>query len=423
MKRYIRKGAALFLAAAVTFSLPLTAMAESPAFAHDEATWAMLRDNVMEYGELQMLVEEYNPYYANNLTTFTDGKSRKDAREVRDEKYNDALDLMDSSDDLRSQAEDIKDSLEEMNAMVTLLPMIDAGSQKQISSGVTSLASAYAGLLSAANMLGVNATQTRQQADASYEDTETEELTLKVNQTAIIMQTQALFASYNQVRKSIGTMQKSLELSRAQADATARRAGQGLATQAEILSAQAAAEKLSATISSTEASAEQLRQQLMLATGWKSDGQPEIRDIPAADMARVDSMNPEADAETALAANVALQKDRKLLSNMAEGSADRANQERTIANEEQNIRASVRNLYNDALQKRVALMAAEAALTTENKNLSSAQQKFGLGLISRLELLSAENNFAARQIDRETANMNLQQAIEKYEWALKGYLQ
>ena len=423
MKKYIRTGLAVLAAASVTFSLSFPALAESPEFAHDEATWAMLRDNVMEYGELEMLVEEYNPFYANNLTTFSDGKKRQDAREIRDEKYSNALDLMDSSDDLRSQAEELKDSLEDMNAMMAMLPVMDTGAQKQMASGISAMASGYAGLLSAANMLGVSAIQTRQAADASYEDSETEELALRISQKGIVMQTQALFASYNQVKKSIGTLQKSLELTRAQADSTARRASLGLATQAEILSAQAAAEKLASTISSTEASAEQLRQQLMLATGWKADGQPEIRDIPAADLARVDSMNPDADAETALAANVSLQKDRRMLANMAEGSSDRANQERTIANEEQNIRASVRNLYNDTIQKRLALQAADAALATENKNYAAASQKYGLGLISHMELLAAENTFASKQIDRETANMNLQQAIEKYEWALKGYLQ
>ena len=31
-------------------------------------------------------------------------------------------------------------------------------------------------------------------------------------------------------------------------------------------------------------------------------------------------------------------------------------------------------------------------------------------------------SFLEKQIDKETANMNLQQAIETYEWALKGYM-
>ena len=45
----------ILTAAAMTVTSPLQVMAENPEFAHDEATWARLRDNVMEeYGtELQ----------------------------------------------------------------------------------------------------------------------------------------------------------------------------------------------------------------------------------------------------------------------------------------------------------------------------------------------------------------------------------
>jgi len=38
----------ILTAAAMTVTSPLQVMAENPEFAHDEATWARLRDNVME---------------------------------------------------------------------------------------------------------------------------------------------------------------------------------------------------------------------------------------------------------------------------------------------------------------------------------------------------------------------------------------
>ena len=57
MKRIRYRAAALVLSLACAAASPVTALAENPQFAHDEATWARLRDNVMEYDELQMLAD------------------------------------------------------------------------------------------------------------------------------------------------------------------------------------------------------------------------------------------------------------------------------------------------------------------------------------------------------------------------------
>ena len=96
--------------------------------------------------------------------------------------------------------------------------------------------------------------------------------------------------------------------------------------------------------------------------------------------------------------------------------------ERTIQNQEETIRANVRNLYNDALQKRIALQLAEAALVAENTSMNAANTKYQLGMISNLEYIQAQSSLLGKQIELETADMNLQQAIETYEWALKGYM-
>ena len=68
MKGY-KKITALTAAAVLCALAPVQALAASPEFARDEATWARLRDNVMEYDELEMLVEEYNPTYLDKLAS------------------------------------------------------------------------------------------------------------------------------------------------------------------------------------------------------------------------------------------------------------------------------------------------------------------------------------------------------------------
>ena len=73
----------ILTAAAMTVTSPLQVMAENPEFAHDEATWARLRDNVMEYDELQLLVEAYNPTYMNNPGAYKASRTKDDAETER----------------------------------------------------------------------------------------------------------------------------------------------------------------------------------------------------------------------------------------------------------------------------------------------------------------------------------------------------
>ena len=110
MKHRRRKTALLSAAAAAVLVLQgsFAALAASPQFAYDADTWAKLQDNVMEYSELPYLVQEYNPTYLNNQTTYQAGRDTKNAKEVQDKQYNQANDLYDSADNLRDQADQIE---------------------------------------------------------------------------------------------------------------------------------------------------------------------------------------------------------------------------------------------------------------------------------------------------------------------------
>ena len=50
--------------------VPVTALAASPEFARTTEAWAKLRDNVLEYDELEDLIHEYNPTVQNNIETY-----------------------------------------------------------------------------------------------------------------------------------------------------------------------------------------------------------------------------------------------------------------------------------------------------------------------------------------------------------------
>lgn len=394
MKKY-RKILSIMTAASLTTAFPMQALAKSPDFAHDEATWARMQDNVMEYDELPLLVEEYNPLYQNNQATYQDTRTDDDAQAVRQNLYENAMDAYDSADNLRSQAEDLLD---------------------------LNMPAAYAGLIAAAISTENSALKAEQSAQNSYTDSEMKRLDHMQNQAALVIQTQGLFASYNQTLKALENVKKNIEKQEFAYRSVEAKVNAGMATQIELLTERKNLQSMQSAYTDTQGSLESIRQQLCLMTGWKYNDQPEIRDTPSADLTRITLMNPEVDKQTALYNNYSLKSNKRAYANMSDNSTDKKNMDRTIKNQEEKIKAGVQSLYNDVLQKKTALELAEATLATEATKMSAMETKLSIGTVSQLEYLQEQVEFSGKQIERETADMALFQAMETYDWALKGYM-
>ncbi|SET24113.1 Outer membrane efflux protein [[Clostridium] aminophilum] len=420
-----RKIVALCLAAAMSALTPAAAFAASPQFAHDEATWARLRDNVMEYDELEMLVEEYNPDYLNNQAEYQGNKGVEDANAVRQKKLDNANDLRDQAESMRDRASSMEAMFSSIEDLTGMLPVMNDTTLKGMgvtSSGLSAVGSGYASMLAAAAMLEQSALSTEQSAAASYEDSESRSLSLQNKQLGLKAQTKALFASYNLTKKSVDSLNANLAVAQKSCETVQHQQALGMATSTDVLKAQNSLQSLQSSITSTQATAEQLRQKLCLATGWKYNDQPEIQDIPAADPAKVDVLNPSEDIPKAMDANLSLKYNQRMFANMSEGSVDYKNMKRTIENQKENIKTKVSTLYNTAVQNRTARKVAEAALSEKQQALNSAQTRFALGMASSSELLSAQSQLFAAQIDLATADANLQQALENYDFAMRGYV-
>ncbi|MEF9954711.1 MAG: TolC family protein [Clostridium sp.] len=408
------------LTVTVAATMPMQVMAANPDFAHDEATWAKLRDNVMEYDELQMLVEEYNPSYMNNQVAFKDNKSEDDAETIRQ-------DILDNADSMSSQAEDYRDRADGLLTIADSLQAVSKDTadtilkQARINS-VPSLMSAYSAMISGAAMMENAANKQQMSADSSYLDNEMRRIQYLKNQTGLIVSAESLFNSYNQLNNSLGVIQKNIEILEAVYASTQTRASIGLATQADVLSAKKNIQSLQSTFTQSQSSLASVKQKLCMMTGWKYDAQPEIRSVPTADVNRIALMNPAADQQAALDHNYDLKYNKRQYSNMNDGTSDKKNMERTIKNMEENIVAGIKNLYNDVLQKQTACELADAELTTETTKMNAMENKNQLGMVSRLEYLQEQAAFLGKQIDRQTADIALFQSIETYDWAVKGYM-
>lgn len=423
MKRQYRQVLPFLTAAALASFSPMQALAENPQFAHDEATWARLQDNTMEYDELSLLVEEYNPNYQNEQASYNDTKNDDDAAEIRKDAKNSADDMYDSAEDLRDQAEDLSDQADDLSDQAEAAR--EAGNvalAAQLQAGAASYMAGYAPLMSAAAMTQNSALKSDISADSSYVDSDMRKIKHIKNQKGIVVSTQNLFNSYNQLRINADLIQKNVEVMEAAANAAQTQASIGMATQADVLKAQKNLQSIKSTQTETLSSLETLRQNLCMMTGWSYDAQPEIKEVPQADLAAIDQINLEADRQKALENNYDLQYSKRALNNMQENSTDKKNQERTVKNLEQSISASMTNLYNDIQQKKIAWQLAQAELATEQQSMSAVETKRGLGMVSDLEYLQAQSSFLGKQIMERTANMALFQAVETYNWAVNGYL-
>lgn len=423
MKRQYKQVLPLLTAAALASFSPMQALAANPQFAHDEATWAKLQDNTMEYDELGLLVEEYNPNYQNEQASYNDTKNDDDAAEIRKDAKNSADDMYDSAEDLRDQAEDLSDQADDLSDQAEAAREAgNAALAAQLQAGAASYMAGYAPLMSAAAMTQNSALKSDISADSSYVDSDMRKIQHIKNQKGIVVSTQNLFNSYNQLRVNADLIQKNVEVMEAVANAAQTQASIGMATQADVLKAQKNLQSIKSTQTETLSSLETLRQNLCMMTGWCYDAQPEIKEVPQADLAAIDQINLEADRQKALENNYDLQYSKRALNNMQENSTDKKNQERTVKNLEQSISASMTNLYNDIQQKKIAWQLAQAELATEQQSMSAVETKRGLGMVSDLEYLQAQSSFLGKQIAERTANMALFQAVETYNWAVNGYL-
>lgn len=378
---------------ALSMAAAPAALAASPEFAYDEATWASLKDNTLEYSEIPLLVKEYNPTYLNALESYRDTKSTDDAQAIRD-------DMMDSAADLYDQGSSLEDTIDDTGGEMS--PM-------------------YASLSYNASLLKANSMQMEMQADSMYVDSDMTKVQVDKSLAALTAGAQTVMNTYFQLLENQKVLEKNRELAQASYESAERRMGVGMATQADVLNAKKNVQSLDGSVIQMQSGIDSARQNLCLMTGWDYNASPEIKEIPEVDAGRIAAMNPEADKQTAVDNNYDLIYGKKAYDNMVSDSSQ-ANQGRTNAEKEQSIRSSIDTLYNAVLQKQTEYESAKAAYATETANMSAADHKAQLGMLGKLEYLQQQTAFTQAQANERVASLALLQAVETYEWAVKGYI-
>ena len=364
---------------------PMTALAASPEFARTSEEWARLRDNKMEYDELEDLIAEYNTTVQTN---------QLDLNEFR-------RDYGDTKDDVSDK---YRDMANEIYANISYPDSDDPTSGYVVAS-----------MLSAE----IQAKNMEKQADDNLEDSEIIGWNYKQAEKTLVTVAQSNMVTLEKNQLSL----KQAEIARDQAQmsltSAETRAAIGTATQVDVLNAREALQTAERNVESAKSNIENVRQKLLVMTGWTYDAQPEICQVPAADVSRIQGMDPAADREKALENNYTLLVNKKKLKN-AESGTTKESLQKTIADNEQKIGSALVTNYQNVLAAKLAYDQAAAELELARRDLQSMELQFQQGKASQNQLTTQQYDLQNKELAMKTADLNLFQTMETYDWAVKG---
>lgn len=363
---------ALAMAAAVSAGMPVGAMAMTPEFGRSAEEWARLRDNVLEYGEIEDLVYEYNVTVINNSLAY----NRENAR----------------------------DRLEVANAYLD-----------QADQALT----AYENTSNPQLLVAARQAEQAAENNVSEGDRTASMIENRKTEKGIAKQAQTAMNTYFQLQCQLTAQEKNRELLNAAVDSATARKNQGMATGVDVLNARQSVQNADAQIIALKSQIEDTRQNLIITLGWKQSDMPEIRPMPEVNMDRIAAMNVEADTQKALAADYALQLDQRKVNNSITD-ANKNIYKKAVDKDKQEVAVAVSDGYQKVLQAKSSYDEAVLNQEVEIKNWNAAGIKHQLGTISGMEYLQAEAAMVKAQMDREVKNLELFQAMENYDWVIKG---
>lgn len=364
----------LCMAAVLGLGLPAQALAASPEFARSEEEWARLRDNVLEYDEIEDLVHEYNVTVLNN------------EREYSRDKGKTAQDLV---DDLLEQADDAWE---------------EAGEAEDEMSAITA---------------EIKARNAEASAERNVDDSTTKYIQFAQAEKKIVVQAQTAMNTYYKLQYQLTSLKKNRELLEAVVNSTVGRQSQGMATAADVLTARQNLQSADAQIISLESQIETTRQNLIVMLGWGQGAFPEIQPMPATDMERINAMNVEEDTKKALEADYTLRLHQQNLENST-NDENRRIYTQSVEDDKQQIAMAVSDAYQKVLQAKNSYDEAVTSLDVAAKEWNAANVKNQVGAMSRLEYQQAEAAMVSAQQDVQVKDLELFQAMETYDWVVKG---
>ncbi len=386
---------ALLLAVSVPFQT--FAAEENPAGSYC-ADQQRLADNQLDYDEIGARVKEY---YGPIKSAYAM------ARGMKEDQGQIAVNSRTTADDLLSQAKAAEDLAKEQSGMEQ---MISKATARALRKSVNQLRTT-------ANSL-----------DRSLERKSSSEKQIDRQANSLILNVEMMLNQYQQLLSQRTIAAKGVELATAAKQLQDTMQAQGMAVDADVLSAASSLSSSQSQLNQLDAGIEQIRKMLCSFTGYDEAANPVFGEVPSADPSYIATVNVTEDKEKAVNNNYNLISLRSqtgggmtdLQIRTSKTTTQTANKLRNVEYSEENVRSNIQALYDEMEEKNAAYTAAKTAYESGQIAWQAAQIQKANGMLSNIQYMQQELAWLQAQSGYKCADLALQQALQNYKWAVAG---
>ena len=390
---------------AATMAFLLAASAPFQAFAEEanpDSSYSVdqerLTDNQLDYDEIGARVKEY---YGPIKSAYNM------VRGMTEDQGQIAVNKRTMADDLISQARAAEDLAKDQTGMDQMINKATAKALRKTANQMRTMAN---------NM------------DRSLSRKNSSEKQIDRQANSLILNVEMMLNQYQQLQSQRTIAAKGVELATAAKQLQNTMQAQGMAVDADVLSAAASLSSGQSQLNTLDAGIEQICKMLCSFTGYDEASNPVFGEVPAADPSYIATVNVAEDKEKAVNNNYELISLRgqtgggmtDLQIRTSKTTTQIANKLRNVEYSEENVRSNIQALYDAMEEKNSSYSAAKTAYESGQISWQAAQVQKANGMLSNIQYMQQELAWLQAQSGYKCADLALQQAIQNYKWAVAG---
>lgn len=390
---------------AATMAFLLAASAPFQAFAEEanpDSSYSVdqerLTDNQLDYDEIGARVKEY---YGPIKSAYNM------VRGMTEDQGQIAVNERTMTDDLISQARAAEDLAKDQTGMDQMINKATAKALRKTANQMRTMAN---------NM------------DRSLSRKNSSEKQIDRQANSLILNVEMMLNQYQQLQSQRTIAAKGVELATAAKQLQNTMQAQGMAVDADVLSAAASLSSGQSQLNTLDAGIEQICKMLCSFTGYDEASNPVFGEVPAADPSYIATVNVAEDKEKAVNNNYELISLRgqtgggmtDLQIRTSKTTTQIANKLRNVEYSEENVRSNIQALYDAMEEKNSSYSAAKTAYESGQISWQAAQVQKANGMLSNIQYMQQELAWLQAQSGYKCADLALQQAIQNYKWAVAG---
>lgn len=357
-----------------------------------------LTDNQLDYDEIGARVKEY---YGPIKSAYNM------VRGMTEDQGQIAVNERTMADDLISQARAAEDLAKDQTGMDQMINKATAKALRKTANQMRTMAN---------NM------------DRSLSRKTSSEKQIDRQANSLILNVEMMLNQYQQLQSQRTIAAKGVELATVAKQLQNTMQAQGMAVDADVLSAAASLSSGQSQLNTLDAGIEQICKMLCSFTGYDEASNPVFGEVPAADPSYIATVNVAEDKEKAVNNNYELISLRgqtgggmtDLQIRTSKTTTQIANKLRNVEYSEENVRSNIQALYDAMEEKNSSYSAAKTAYESGQISWQAAQVQKANGMLSNIQYMQQELAWLQAQSGYKCADLALQQAIQNYKWAVAG---